>query len=80
MTIRPNIIDPALIPNSRFKVHKSSSSLFIVADSTTGNEICAISDYETADGQWTNDAENRAMTIAVCLNQSAWDYRPSFAA
>jgi hypothetical protein len=65
-------------PNSRFKVHKVDGSTFIVADSTTGNEICTVSDYETADGDWTNDAENRAMTIAVVLNQSAWDYRPSF--
>jgi hypothetical protein len=64
--------------NNRFKVHKFSASVYIVADSTTGNEICALSDYETSDGDWTDDALYRAMTIAACLNKAAWDYRPSF--
>ena len=64
--------------NHRFKVHKVDGSTFIVADNTTGNEICTVSDYETADGDWTNDSQNRAMTIAACLNKAAWDYRPSF--
>lgn len=79
MTTHTNMIDPALIPNSRFKVHKFRDALFIVVDSTTGNEICAVSDYELADGQWTDDAENRAMTIAVVLNVTSWDYRPTIA-
>jgi hypothetical protein len=63
---------------SRFQVARVDGTSFQVIDTIHRAEICAVADYELADGDWTNDAENRAMTIAVVLNQSAWDYRPSF--
>lgn len=62
---------------SRFQVARVDGSSFQVIDTIHRAEICAVSDYQLADGQWTDDAENRAMTIAVVLNGTAWDYRPT---
>ena len=65
--------------SARFQAVRVDGSSFQVIDTTHRAEICAVSDYELADGQWTDDSEYRAMTIAACLNQSAWDYRPTIA-
>lgn len=62
---------------SRFQVARVDGTSFQVVDTTHRAEICAVSDYELADGQWTDDAQNRAMTIATVLNGTAWDYRPT---
>lgn len=78
MTQRPNMIDPALIPNKRFKVHKIDEKTYIVVDSTTGGEFAVVREYETANGQRSNDAFNRALDIAFLIEP--WDYRPLFSA
>jgi hypothetical protein len=62
---------------SRFQVFVVNGTNFQVVDTIQRAEICEVSDYEFADGQWTDDAEYRAMTIAACLNKAAWDYRPT---
>lgn len=62
---------------ARFQVARVDGTSFQVIDTIHNAEICAVADYELADGQWTDDAENRAMTIAVVLNGTAWDYRPT---
>ena len=78
MTQRPNMIDPALIPDKRFKVHKIDEKTYIVVDSTTGGEYAVVREYETANGQWSNDVFYRALTIAFLLEP--WDYSPLFSA
>lgn len=62
---------------ARFQAVRVDGTSFQVIDTTHRAEICAVSDYQLADGQWTDDAANRAMTIAACLNLSPWDYRPT---
>ena len=62
---------------SRFQVARVDGISFQVIDTIHRAEICAVADYQLSDGQWTDDAENRAMTIAVVLNGTAWDYRPT---
>lgn len=64
-------------PNNRFQAIRVDGTSFQVVDTIHRVEICAVADYELADGAWTDDAQNRAMTIAACLNESAWDYRPT---
>lgn len=65
-------------PNNRFQAIRVDGSSFQVIDTIHRVEICAVSDFEIDnDGNWTNDAQNRAMTIAACLNKAAWDYRPT---
>lgn len=63
--------------SKRFQVARVDGTSFQVIDTIHRAEICAVADYQLADGQWTDDAEYRAMTIAVCLNQAKWDYRPT---
>lgn len=62
---------------SRYQVFVVNGTNFQIVDTIHNSEICEVSDYELAEGQWTDDAEYRAMTIAVCLNQAKWDYRPT---
>ncbi len=50
---------------NRFRVHKVDDLTFLVCDGTTGEEICTVTDYENANGEWTNDAERRARAIAA---------------
>lgn len=52
-------------PTNRFQVHKVDDVTFVVRDSVTGEEICTVTDYAKADGEWTNDAEHRARAIAA---------------
>lgn len=64
---------------ARFQVARVDGTSFQVIDTIHRAEICAVADYELADGQWTDDAEQRAIVIAHWLNVSAYDYRPTIA-